>query len=228
MTEAAPTEFKLLDDSNTTHFTKFAFTLLLEIDAKSDIFHQFSQFERANENLEFRREVFKFKQIPIQDKSKLSKFAKTIWDEFGKEDARRCINIPAQVRTKLESKITENKIDHSIFDHAVKEVDQMLVQGPFPRFGNRICEIVQESWNKITDKMSPTEVGKIHFMNWFMRDPEVMPMFKRDMAKHGSMMVSMIETAVGLLSDLRTLVPKLARVGVRHKLWNCPNALPIS
>eukprot|EP00475_Leptophrys_vorax_P033868 TRINITY_DN5391_c0_g3_i1.p1 TRINITY_DN5391_c0_g3~~TRINITY_DN5391_c0_g3_i1.p1 ORF type:complete len:614 (-),score=210.75 TRINITY_DN5391_c0_g3_i1:1019-2860(-) len=192
---------------------RFAFQLLLEIDSKSDIFHQYLQFEMAGENLEFRREVHNFKDATKAKK----KNARAIFDEFVKDNAPRMINISADCRRKITDKIAKmDSADRNVFDEAVGEVDLMLVQGPFPRFANKISDIVEETWRKVIEKLSASEVGKILFMNWFMKNPEVMPLFKKDMGKHGAMLVGMIESAVGCLSDLKKLVPKLAKLGTRH------------
>jgi hypothetical protein len=137
---------------------KFAFSLLLEIDARSDIFHQYLQFEMAGENLEFRREVFAFKNPNANVKHK-KKTAKAIYDEFVKENAPRMINISANCRSNIASKI--GNADLNVFDGAVVEVDLMLTQGPFPRFANKISDTVEDTWRKVTEKMSASEVGKI-------------------------------------------------------------------
>jgi len=39
-------------------------------------------------------------------------------------------------------------------------------------------------------------------MNWFALCPDVIPLFQKDMSRHGTMLVTMLETAVTLLTDL--------------------------
>jgi hemoglobin-like flavoprotein len=147
------------------------------------------------------------------------KTAKSIYEEYVAESAPKSINISADCREKVRERLIAHHDvpDTGVFDDAVKEVDNMLVHGPFPRFAGKVSDVVAESWKRITMKMSVAEVGKILFMNWFVKAPYVMPLFKKDMAKHGKMLVAMIENAVNLLSDLRKLVPKLAELGHRHR-----------
>jgi hemoglobin-like flavoprotein len=50
----------------------------------------------------------------------------------------------------------------------------------------------------------------------FMLDPSLRPMFKGDLTKQGGMLMSMIGSAVGGLTNLPKLAPIVRQLGARH------------
>eukprot|EP00475_Leptophrys_vorax_P008019 TRINITY_DN15130_c0_g1_i1.p1 TRINITY_DN15130_c0_g1~~TRINITY_DN15130_c0_g1_i1.p1 ORF type:complete len:635 (+),score=173.97 TRINITY_DN15130_c0_g1_i1:34-1905(+) len=209
---------------------RYAFAVLLEVDLELNIFKEFLTFEYAEENLLFWREIFEYDQIvkanlkegeSLVHGSKLYKVLKRkankIADTFLEEGAPLSVNVSGEIREKLLADIAGKKdFAKNLFDPARKEVEELMIQGAYPRFNKSKSELIQASWDKITGHISPDEIGKILFMNWFMEAPEVMPRFRTNMSKHTRMWVDMFDTAVRLLADLRNLIPRLIQLGEKH------------
>ena len=53
----------------------------------------------------------------------------------------------------------------------------------------------------------------------FVLDPSLRPLFKRDMAEQGRMLMAMIGTAVANLGRLETIVPAVQDLGRRHATY---------
>ena len=53
----------------------------------------------------------------------------------------------------------------------------------------------------------------------FVLDPSLRPLFKRDMAEQGRMLMAMIGTAVANLGRLETIVPAVQGLGRRHAAY---------
>ena len=197
---------------------RYAFSILLELDYRTDLFKRYLQFEYAEENVLFWRAAYEFALIcdSCVKFSELKKNAQSVYDRFVDEKSPLCINVRPQMRNAVKTKIGAGEIDRTLFTDLKMEIETMMVDGPFPRFAGKITEKIERSWLNINSKMSVEDFGKILFMNWFSLQPTVMPLFKHDMKKHGAMLVGMIDTAITLMADLRSLVPKLVTLGQRH------------
>lgn len=93
----------------------------------------------------------------------------------------------------------------------------MMEERPFPRFSQELGVDIQKSWDGLTERLSVHKIGKIVFMNFFIKRPEVMPLFNKDVEKHGAMIAGMVDMAIQSIGDLKGLMPALISIGERHK-----------
>ena len=73
---------------------------------------------------------------------------------------------------------------------------------------------IQASFNKITPIAD--QAAEIFYATLFEYDPELRKLFKNDMKKQGSMLMSMLAVAVRSLNDVEGLVPVLQRLADKH------------
>lgn len=197
---------------------RYVLLILLDIDHSSDIFKDHLSREYCEENVMFWRETNKFKKLAKDgsDDKAARKLALAIVSQFIVSKGSTPINISDLTRAKIQARLEDKAVHANMFQEAVSEIEQLMAQGPFPRFTRKLQTAITSSWKLTTDKLSVNEFGKILYMNWFMLCPDIMPFFKGDLVKHGNMLVGMVEAAVGLLDDLKKLIPKLVTLGKRH------------
>jgi len=75
-------------------------------------------------------------------------------------------------------------------------------------------ELVQGSWKKV-QPISDAAAG-MFYGRLFELDPSLKPLFKGDMKEQGKKLMGMIAVAVGGLSRLEAIVPKVQELGRRH------------
>ena len=75
-------------------------------------------------------------------------------------------------------------------------------------------ELVQGSWKKV-QPISDAAAG-MFYGRLFELDPSLKPLFKGDMKEQGKKLMGMIAVAVGGLSRLDAIVPKVQELGRRH------------
>ena len=74
--------------------------------------------------------------------------------------------------------------------------------------------LVKESFAKVAP-IAP-QAAELFYGRLFEIAPEVRPLFKRDMAEQGRMLMEVIGLAVGSLDDLPKIVPTVQALGRRH------------
>lgn len=75
-------------------------------------------------------------------------------------------------------------------------------------------ELVKSSWAKVVPIQETA--AELFYGRLFEVYPEVKPMFKGDMKKQGTMLMSMLNTAVNGLDNIEALVAPLKDMGARH------------
>lgn len=208
------------DSDNERTLVRYILMILLELDDGSDVFRHHVSAEFSESNVLFWRECHKFKHLAKRGETQrnLKKHALNIYSQFmDPKTAQFPVAISEKVVSRLKKKLDDPNIQqHTLFVEAASEIENLMASAEFPNFAKKIQETVAESWKIATSKLSITEIGKIMYMNWFMQCPEVMPMFKGDMAKNGAMVVTMVDNAINLLDDLKKLIPKLINLGKKH------------
>ncbi|KAF7637954.1 hypothetical protein Mgra_00002657 [Meloidogyne graminicola] len=100
--------------------------------------HHFRQFlfnVHAEENLRFWESVIEFRQLKNKSIAMLN-MSRTIQQQFLREGAHNEVFLPFGLRQRVEKKIREKNVDESVFDEAVKHVEQILKNDPYVRFIN--------------------------------------------------------------------------------------------
>ena len=77
--------------------------------------------------------------------------------------------------------------------------------------------LVRESWEKVRP-IAPAAAG-MFYGRLFEIAPQVRPLFKRDVAEQGRMLMGMIGMIVARLDDLDALVPAVEHLGARHAAY---------
>jgi len=199
-------------------YVRYALTLLLEIDARSDVAKDSLSFQGCDDDLLFWRECFKLKQLVAAGAAgrPVTVHMEYIWNHFLKSGGKYAIPLSHGKRKELKESMFDSHSFLSSVMELTKGVEKRLAYGPFPQLASSIQEVIGSSWKEALTKLSLNEFGKILFMNWFALCPDVIPLFQKDMSRHGTMLVTMLETAVTLLTDLKELVPRLVSLGNRH------------
>nr|CAD2187571.1 unnamed protein product [Meloidogyne enterolobii] len=100
--------------------------------------HHFRQFlfnVHAEENLRFWESVIEFRQLKNKSIAMLN-MSRTIQQQFLREGAHNEVFFPFGLRQRVEKKIREKNVDDTVFDEAVKHVEQILKNDPYVRFIN--------------------------------------------------------------------------------------------
>ncbi|CAK5080482.1 unnamed protein product [Meloidogyne enterolobii] len=100
--------------------------------------HHFRQFlfnVHAEENLRFWESVIEFRQLKNKSIAMLN-MSRTIQQQFLREGAHNEVFLPFGLRQRVEKKIREKNVDDTVFDEAVKHVEQILKNDPYVRFIN--------------------------------------------------------------------------------------------
>jgi len=74
--------------------------------------------------------------------------------------------------------------------------------------------LVQETWAKV--KPIAPQAAEIFYSTLFEMDPSLKPLFKNDMTEQGNKLMTMLDTAVKLLSSPDKLIPAVEKLGARH------------
>lgn len=77
--------------------------------------------------------------------------------------------------------------------------------------------LVQSTFRGV-QPMSAT-AGEIFYRRLFEVEPDVAPLFKRDIQRQGREFMQVLAVAVGGLSNLETIVPVVQQLGVRHAAY---------
>jgi nitric oxide dioxygenase len=83
-------------------------------------------------------------------------------------------------------------------------------------------KLVKESFAKVAP-IAP-QAAALFYGRLFEIAPEVKPLFKRDIAEQGRMLMQVLATAVGGLDDLAALVPAVQDLGRRHGRYGVTDA----
>ena len=83
-------------------------------------------------------------------------------------------------------------------------------------------KLVRESFAKVAP-IAP-QAAALFYGRLFEIAPEVKPLFKRDIAEQGRMLMQVLVTAVGGLDDLAALVPAVQDLGRRHGRYGVTDA----
>lgn len=75
-------------------------------------------------------------------------------------------------------------------------------------------ELVRDSWAKVVPIAE--QAAATFYARLFELDPSLEPLFKSDLKSQGRKLTSMINTVVGNLRNLSTLVPAIEDLGRRH------------
>ncbi|KAI1710080.1 regulator of G protein signaling domain-containing protein [Ditylenchus destructor] len=98
--------------------------------------HHFRQFlfnVHAEENLRFWESVVEFRGLKNKSPAMLN-MGKQIQLQFLKEGAPNEVFLPFGLRQKVDKRIKEKDVDETLFDDAVKHVEQILKNDPYVRF----------------------------------------------------------------------------------------------
>ena len=74
--------------------------------------------------------------------------------------------------------------------------------------------LVQKSFADVKPIAAPA--AELFYHRLFTLAPQLKPMFRKDMAAQGQMLMSMIGAAVAGLGNLETLAPVVRKLGARH------------
>jgi methyl-accepting chemotaxis protein len=74
--------------------------------------------------------------------------------------------------------------------------------------------LVQETWAKV--KPIAPQAADIFYNTLFEMDPALKPLFKNNMSEQGNKLMTMLDTAVKLLSSPDKLIPAVQKLGARH------------
>ena len=75
--------------------------------------------------------------------------------------------------------------------------------------------LVQSSWAALAP--SAERLAELFYMRLFAMDPSLHELFRGDIAQQGRKLVKMLDTLVGALDRLDTLLPMLRELGARHR-----------
>ncbi|CAM9567832.1 unnamed protein product [Discosporangium mesarthrocarpum] len=95
----------------------------------------------------------------------------------------------------------------------------MMSLGPFPRFAGPTIKNIEASWALVVSAFSLEEAGNLFFTTLFEEAPSVEHLFTRSKRVQGEMVMSLIDSAIRLLKDLKSLVPVLIDLGLRHRAY---------
>uniref|UniRef100_A0A915DWY9 RGS domain-containing protein n=1 Tax=Ditylenchus dipsaci TaxID=166011 RepID=A0A915DWY9_9BILA len=98
--------------------------------------HHFRQYlfsVHAEENLRFWESVVEFRGMKNKSTAMLN-MGRTIQQQFLREGAHNEVFLPFGLRQRVEKKIKEKDVDETLFDDAVKHVEQILKNDPYVRF----------------------------------------------------------------------------------------------
>ena len=101
----------------------------------------------ASESTEFYSEVKNFRNLSSssigedatseqksEHQAKLRRSAVEVVDEFVREGATHQINVPAAMRAQIETAVSGDTVDESVFDEAEKEIMSLMKKDTLPRF----------------------------------------------------------------------------------------------
>uniref|UniRef100_A0AC35G1A4 RGS domain-containing protein n=1 Tax=Panagrolaimus sp. PS1159 TaxID=55785 RepID=A0AC35G1A4_9BILA len=109
---------------------KLNFEALLGNQVGRHYFRRYLISIHAEENLKFWEAAIEFKH----SKNKSAAMARSIYDQFLKEGIPNEVFLPHGVRNNLLRLIKEKEIDATLFDDAIKYVEQVLRNDPYVRF----------------------------------------------------------------------------------------------
>jgi len=118
------------DDSNDLH-SKFRSTL--KNSPRMEELKDFMEKEFSSENAEFLTEVKMFKTLN-STKNVKEWFISKIYNTYINVDSEKQINILSKVREDIEDKMESGSVSNIIFDHAVKDIEHLIMNDTFTRF----------------------------------------------------------------------------------------------
>uniref|UniRef100_A0A0N4UL20 RGS domain-containing protein n=1 Tax=Dracunculus medinensis TaxID=318479 RepID=A0A0N4UL20_DRAME len=98
--------------------------------------HYFRLFLRgihAEENLRFWEAVVEFKQMKNKTPAMIN-LGRTIVQQYLAEGTHNEVFLPFGLRQSIEKKFSDNEVDKTLFDEAVKHIEQVLKNDPYIRF----------------------------------------------------------------------------------------------
>ncbi|KAI6184702.1 Regulator of G-protein signaling rgs-3 [Aphelenchoides bicaudatus] len=98
--------------------------------------HHFRQYlfsVHAEENLRFWEAVVEFRATKNKSQAMLN-MGRTIQEQYLREGAHNEVYLPFGVRQQILKRIREKTVDETLFDDAVKHVEQILKNDPYVRF----------------------------------------------------------------------------------------------
>ncbi len=75
-------------------------------------------------------------------------------------------------------------------------------------------ELVTSTWAQV--KPISEQAAAMFYAKLFELSPEVKPLFTHDMTEQGKKLMTMLDTAVGSLNDLESIIPAVQDMGKRH------------
>lgn len=131
-----------------------SFLKLLNRQRYFDEFCKFLKKEYAEESLMFYKDVIDFRKefcsdYPIKTKEVINK-VKIIYNKYIKDNCEFAVNIPSEIKNRIEESIRNNNVDQFIFTDAKVSLLKLMLNDSFGRFieteeGKRI-------WRKIKSK----------------------------------------------------------------------------
>eukprot|EP00122_Pirum_gemmata_P003651 Pgem_evm1s3305 len=183
-----------------------------------NLLKQFLDHEFNGENINFVSAVLEYEAET--DENKRFKLATLIYTRFVHSKAKEQVNLSQKQVEEIESNLNSGDID--LFDNSKKHAITMMKLNSFPRFGDKITELVRESWARISKAFNAQTVGDIFYEQLFTTAPDLKLLFLRSSPHmQSTMFVSMIDNAITIMDDLTLLIPKLASLSQRHRDYGC-------
>jgi len=96
------------------------------------MFKEFVRSEHSEENLTFWEECQKFQGI--ENPEDLPAAMKAIFNRYLIEGASSEVNIPANIRSKVQKRVNDNDVSRSTFDDAVLSIQSLMNKDSYTRF----------------------------------------------------------------------------------------------
>lgn len=188
------------------------------------------EYEYSAENMEFVSDVLDYEtEVDVEYRKTL---ALSIYKNYIAKRSKKELNLPSKVREDLlflENITDENSKKEtdqqlftvSLFEKPKLEALSMMKLNSFPRFSGKVNKLVHASWKRITEKYDAETVGKIFYKQLFKAAPRYKTLFTRDNRLQSKMFISMIDQCITIMDDLNQLIPKLAKLSIRHRAYGC-------
>ncbi|CEF60013.1 Regulator of G protein signalling domain and Regulator of G protein signalling superfamily domain and Regulator of G-protein signalling, domain 1-containing protein [Strongyloides ratti] len=110
-----------------------SFEALLGNQVGRHYFRKFLQSIHAEENLRFWEAVVEFRSVKNKSVA-MANLGKNIQQQFLREGTHNEVFLPFGLRQTIEKKIQQKDVDITLFDEAIKHVEQVLKNDPYVRF----------------------------------------------------------------------------------------------
>jgi len=193
----------------------------LKAGRSGQLFVDFLEMEYSVENIHFWKDVEEFREKNKKDNFHIAEDAKALFNKYISSSALHSVNISSDLQKKLKISLKTPSV--TMFDSSQRAIYELMARDSFPRFRNKSAIMLQESWERVCQKKVPHKLEKSFYNILFTLWPAGEKMFPGGLkgvtkkgGKHHEMLITIVDSCINLLDDLKPLVSLVYQTATRH------------